>query len=66
MTIIQAKRLAVGGSASAAGNQIIANLGYGVASSGLCTGTVVQSNVIAANSLGNVNLTGSPGITYIP
>ncbi len=66
VTISRAKRLTVGGSNSGAGNQIIANQGYGIAASGLCTGTVVQANVIAANSLGNVNFTRSRGITYIP
>jgi putative cofactor-binding repeat protein len=33
---------------------------------GLCAGSVVQGNVIEANAQGNVNLTESRGIEYIP
>jgi trimeric autotransporter adhesin len=66
VTIIKAKKLNVGGSAPGAGNQIVSNQGYGVEASGVSTGTVVQANLIAANSQGNVNLTKSRGITYIP
>ena len=53
----QAMRLTVGGSDSGAGNQIVSNQGYGIAATGVCTGTVVQANLIAANAQGNVNLT---------
>jgi hypothetical protein len=66
VTIIQAKRLTVGGSVSGDSNTIVTNQGYGVSASGVCTGSVVQSNAIAANGLGNVNLTKSRGMTYIP
>ena len=66
VTVIRAKRLTIGGSASGAGNAIVTNQGYGVEASGLCTGTVVQANLIASNAQGNVNLTKSRGITYIP
>jgi trimeric autotransporter adhesin len=66
VTIIQATRLTVGGSASASGNQIESNLGYGVEAAGLCSGSLIASNVITGNSQGGVNLTKSRGIKYIP
>lgn len=66
VTIIQARHLTVGGIASGAGNQIVSNNGYGVEATGVCSGTLVASNVIAANSQGSVNLTESRGIRYIP
>jgi hypothetical protein len=51
---------------SVAGNQILFNHGFGVYALGACDGTVVRANVIAANALGNVNLTKSVGIVFIP
>ncbi len=48
------------------GDVIAANLGYGVLASGLCTGTLVAGNTIWINALGDVNLTKSRGIVYIP
>ena len=66
VTIIQARRLTVGGIASGAGNQITSNNGYGIEAAGVCSGTLVASNLIAANSQGSVNLAKSRGITYIP
>lgn len=52
VTIIKAKRLTVGGSASGAGNQIVTNQGYGVEASGVCTGSVVQGNAIVTDARG--------------
>ena len=66
VTIISSRQVTIGGSASGAGNQIVANQGYGLEASGGCSGTLVQSNEFAANAEGNVNLTNSRGITYIP
>ena len=66
VTIIQARRLTVGGSASAAGNQIESNQGYGISAAEVCSGSLIASNVITGNSQGSVNLTRSRGITYIP
>jgi hypothetical protein len=66
VTIVQATGLDVGGMASGAGNQIVSNQGYGIEAAGQCSGSLIASNMIAANSLGNVNLTKSRGITYIP
>ena len=48
------------------GNQVISNQGYGVYATGACTGSVVRQNVTVANTLGNVNLSKSRGITYLP
>jgi hypothetical protein len=48
------------------GNQIVVNRGYGLYALGACNGSVVQGNTIAANAQGNVNLTHSRGITYVP
>ena len=64
--LVNAKRLTIGGIAPGAGNGIVSNLGYGLYAFGICSGTVVQKNMIAANAKGNVNLSGSRGITYIP
>jgi hypothetical protein len=43
-----------------------ARSGEGLCACGLSAGPVVQANVIVANAKGNVNLTRSCGITYIP
>ena len=64
--LVKARRLMIGGSSSVAGNGIVQNQSYGLSAYGACSGTVVQQNVIAANAMGNVNLTKSRGITYIP
>jgi trimeric autotransporter adhesin len=61
-----AQRLTIGGNSSGAGNVIVGNQSYGVLAYGVCSDTVVQANVIVANAQGNVNLTKSHGITYIP
>ena len=51
---------------SGTGNQFLSNEGFGLQALGVCTGTVVQSNLIAANSEGNVDLTKSRGVTVMP
>ena len=61
----QTRNLQFGFSAEA-GNQITGSNGYGLYAQGGCSGSVVQGNVIVANSKGNVNLSSSRGITYIP
>jgi hypothetical protein len=61
-----ARGLMIGGSEPLSGNGIVLNQSYGLFAYGLCSGTVVQDNVIVANAMGNVNLTKSRGITYIP
>jgi hypothetical protein len=65
VTIISSRQASIGGSTSGAGKQIVANQGYGLEAAGGCSGTLVQSNLIAANPMGNVNLTKSRGVTYI-
>jgi len=64
--LVQARSLTIGGNSSGAGNGIVGNQSYGVLAYGVCSGSVVQANVIVANAQGNVNLTKSHGITYIP
>jgi parallel beta-helix repeat protein len=49
-----------------AGNDIARNQGFGVEASGACNGTVIRDNRIRNNSSGDVNLTDSQGIVYIP
>jgi trimeric autotransporter adhesin len=44
----------------------VGNRGFGLYVTGPSTGTVVVGNVIAANSAGNVDLSKSRGIVYIP
>ena len=48
------------------GDEIENNKEYGLYGTGVCTGSIVQSTVITANSPADVNLTKSRGITYIP
>jgi trimeric autotransporter adhesin len=64
--LVKARRLTIGGSAPGSGNQIVENQGFGLYAEGACSGTAVQGNVIAANTKGNINLTRSSGIVYIP
>jgi hypothetical protein len=61
-----ARGLAVGGGTPAAGNPVLNNAGYGVYAAGNCKGTVIQRNPIRGNAKGDVNLTNSTGITYVP
>jgi hypothetical protein len=64
--LVKARRLMIGGNTSEAGNRIVGNQSYGLYAYGVCSGSVVQENAIVANAQGNVNLTKSQGITYIP
>ena len=48
------------------GNEISGGQAYGLLADGICTGTVVRDNTITSNAAGNVNLTKSRGVTYIP
>ena len=48
------------------GNEIVSNLGYGIFADGRCSGSVLRGNTIASNARGDVNLTKSRGIVYIP
>ncbi len=48
------------------GNEIATNQGYGLFAAGVCSGTLVKGNTIASNTQGNVNLTQSKGVVYIP
>ncbi len=74
LTLMKARGASIGGnlllpSAQAVagqGNRIITNKGYGLLALGNCKGTVVQGNTIAANIQGNVNLTHSRGVRYVP
>ena len=73
VTLVKARKVTIGGNTSGAGsqiahqgNRIVTNQGYGLYALGVCTGSVVQGNMIVANAQGNVNLTNSRGITYIP
>ncbi len=66
VTLAQAQRLTVGGGAAGDGNGIVANEGLGLYAYGLSSGSLVQGNTILANASGNVDLSKSRGITYIP
>jgi trimeric autotransporter adhesin len=48
------------------GNEIADSLGYGLFAEGVCSGSVVRGNTITSNARGDVNLTKSRGIVYIP
>lgn len=52
--------------AEPAGNAIVRNGGFGLRALGANWGTVVRGNWIAANAAGDVDLTGSRGLIYIP
>ncbi len=48
------------------GNQIARSLGFGLYARGDSQGTVVSGNAIVENGSGNVDLSNSKGVTYIP
>ncbi len=48
------------------GNEIMNNQAYGLLAYGWCLGTVVRDNTIASNARGDVDLTNSRGIVYVP
>jgi hypothetical protein len=58
--------LLVGGLATGDANGIVTSVGYGLLAVGPCSRTRVIRNTIAANKAGDVNLSSSTGITYIP
>ncbi|MBM4020800.1 MAG: right-handed parallel beta-helix repeat-containing protein [Planctomycetes bacterium] len=58
--------LLVGGTAAGAGNAIVTSAGYGLLAVGGCSRTRVIRNRIARNTLGDVDLSSSSGITYAP
>jgi hypothetical protein len=62
----EAQGLTVGGSTPGVGNTITGNFGYGLYGEGQSTGSVVQGNLIVANTKGNVDVTRAHGIVYIP
>jgi hypothetical protein len=66
LRLTSATGLTIGGVSTGAGNAIVGNLGHGLFAVGACDGTLVQGNVIAANASGNVDLSKSRGIKYIP
>lgn len=73
VVLVKARKTTIGGIspglgslAAGQGNRIVINQGYGLSARGACNGSVVRGNTIAANARGNVNLTHSRGITYIP
>lgn len=61
-----ATNLLVGGTATGAGNTIVTSAGYGLLAVGPCNRTRVIRNLIAGNTLGNVDLASATGITYVP
>ncbi|AMV37916.1 right-handed parallel beta-helix repeat-containing protein [Planctomyces sp. SH-PL62] len=48
------------------GVEIVANRGYGLFAEGDASGSVVRNSTITDNARGNVNLTNSRGVVYIP
>jgi hypothetical protein len=58
--------LLVGGMQAGESNAIGTSTGFGVLAVGNCARTKLIRNAIALNTAGNVNLSGSTGITYVP
>jgi trimeric autotransporter adhesin len=58
--------LLVGGTLDGVANTIVTSTGYGLVAVGGCNRTRVIRNLIAANSLGDVDLASATGITYVP
>jgi len=58
--------LLVGGLAAGDSNGIVTSVGYGLLAVGPCSRTRVIRNTIAENQAGDVNLSSSTGITYVP
>jgi hypothetical protein len=48
------------------GNVIVNNFGFGLFALGDCTGSVVRGNTILSNAQGNVDLSRSHGIIFVP
>ena len=66
VTLAGTRSLTVGGGSPGDGNAVVGNLGYGLYAAGVCDGTLVQGNAIAANASGNVDLSQSRGVRYVP
>jgi trimeric autotransporter adhesin len=66
VSLENARNVTIGGFASSEGNRITGNRGFGVFAFGRCNGSLVARNTIAGNANGNVNLSNSRGITFIP
>lgn len=64
--LINAQKLLIGGTHPGAGNTIIGNQQYGVSAVGYCGGTRVIRNTINFNAAGNLDLSRSRGILYVP
>jgi parallel beta-helix repeat protein len=58
--------LLVGGGPAATANTIVTSVGYGLYAVGPCSRTRVIRNLIAGNSLGDVDIASATGITYVP
>ena len=63
---MRAKKLTIGGNTLEAGNGIVTNLGFGLYAAGLCSGSIVQANVIEANTNKNSNMIIFNCIMYMP
>jgi hypothetical protein len=66
VALISAQNNLIGGAGPGEGNQIANNQNDGLSAFGVCNGSVVQGNTIVLNKAGNVNLTNSVGVKYIP
>jgi hypothetical protein len=58
--------LLVGGGPAGTANTIVTSGGYGLYAAGPCSRTRVIRNLIAGNSLGDVDIASATGITYLP
>src|SRR5262249_27205881 len=61
-TTVQSNFMGVGANNAS----LVPNRRLGLDAVGDCTGSVVQGNKIAGNSLGDVNITHASGVTYLP
>ncbi len=61
-----ATNLLVGGTGDGVANTIVTSVGYGLLAVGSCSRTQVIRNLIAGNTQGDVSLSASSGITYVP
>lgn len=61
-----ATNLLVGGSGDGVANTIVTSVGYGLLAVGSCSRTQVIRNLISGNTQGDVSLSASTGITYVP
>jgi parallel beta-helix repeat protein len=66
MLLNAATNLLVGGTGTGVANTIVTSVGYGLLAVGTCTRTQVIRNLIGFNTEGDVNLSASTGITYVP